>query len=388
MMKILTINFIVPSLNRKYFGGGQYCIIKYADELAKKGHNINIIPLYKSERPKWINCKANYIFKNQKSIFDNSIKNTFKNITSIIDKKLFRLKTDFVKRAINLDYMKDVIKNADVTVATRWDTAEIVYRFGKGRKVYFIQHFEPLFFDDNDSYNKKLCEWSYQLPLVKIANSSWLQNKLYDYSNSHSINEKIYKCINAVDLDIYKKQNIIKDRKHNKHIKIISYGGRKVKWKGFEEMAKAIYAVRNELKNYEIEWEVFGDAILPSNNEFAPYKSLGFLNPYELNKVYNQCDILLSASWYESFPLFPAEAMACGLATITTKSGTEDYAIHGETAEVVEEKNPDSIANGLIKLIVNKDYRENIANSGNKYIQKFNWSNSTKNMENILNNIL
>jgi len=41
---------------------------------------------------------------------------------------------------------------------------------------------------------------------------------------------------------------------------------------------------------------------------------------------------------YESFPLFPLEAMACGLAVITTAPGTEDYAVNQENCLVVEPK--------------------------------------------------
>lgn len=138
------------------------------------------------------------------------------------------------------------------------------------------------------------------------------------------------------------------------------------------------------LPNIEIEWLVYGDALLPSNNEVAEYKHLGFLNPSQLAAAYRDADILLSASWYESFPLFPIEAMACGLPVVTTSFGTEDYAVHAETAEIVYPRNVSSIANGLIKLVQDVGYRDQLAKNGHAKSKEFTWNRSVDTMENIL----
>uniref|UniRef100_UPI00261C75C6 glycosyltransferase family 4 protein n=1 Tax=Geobacter sp. TaxID=46610 RepID=UPI00261C75C6 len=170
-------------------------------------------------------------------------------------------------------------------------------------------------------------------------------------------------------------------------IKVISYGGRGVAWKGFLEMARAMALTRSRLSDRTIEWLVFGDAILPPDNPIAPYIPLGFLKPEALCQAYNKADILLSASWYESFPLFPVEAMACGLAVITTQAGTEDYAFHAETAHIVESRNVESIADGLCKLIVDIDYRNNLASNGEVMAARFTWESSVDTMEKILTEI-
>lgn len=387
MQKRLSINFVVPKLEEYKFSGGIYCILKYADGLAKKGHLVNVIPPIGSKKPKWIDCSANFILNAKERLLGHSVNSTVRNIITRLDKALYRKKNPFTQRAIRLDYMRYAIPEADITIATAWDTAEIVYRFGKGEKAYFMQHFEPVFFE-TESYEKKLCEWSYQLPIKKIANSIWLKQKVEDYLKTHEVNDTVYKCVNAVDLDIFKKIPIENFREHPKYVKIISYGGRKVRWKGFEEMAQAIAIARKKLPDYHINWLVYGDAALPPNNQIAEYTHLGFLQPRELAHAYNKCDILLSASWYESFPLFPIEAMACGLAVITTKYGTEDYAVHGVNAEIVEERNPYSIAEGIIKLVTDKEYREKLSHNGYATAQNFNWNSSVNNMEQVLFKII
>lgn len=115
-----------------------------------------------------------------------------------------------------------------------------------------------------------------------------------------------------------------------------------------------------------------------------PYENAGFLKPRDLARFYKEGDILLSAPWYESSPLFVLEAMACGLPVITTQLGTEDYAFAGEAPEVVEARNPTSIANGLIRLITDVNYRNRIAKSGPEIARQFTWEKSVATMEGLL----
>jgi glycosyltransferase involved in cell wall biosynthesis len=116
----------------------------------------------------------------------------------------------------------------------------------------------------------------------------------------------------------------------------------------------------------------------------APYEALGFLQPGPLAEAYRKADILLSASWYESFPLFPIEAMACGLPVITTGLGTEEYAINGETAEVVLPRDAASIAAGLERLVLDPAYRARLAAQGRQKSLDFTWTRSVETMERIL----
>jgi glycosyltransferase involved in cell wall biosynthesis len=136
--------------------------------------------------------------------------------------------------------------------------------------------------------------------------------------------------------------------------------------------------------DWEIEWRVFGDCVLPPNNNIASYVPLGFLSHEALREQYQQADILLSASWYESFPLFPLEAMACGCSVISTEYGTEDYAKHGVTAEIVPAKNPDAIAKGLLKLIDDANYRVRLSASGREMSTRFNWTGAVDRLEEII----
>jgi len=191
-----------------------------------------------------------------------------------------------------------------------------------------------------------------------------------------------YLCPNAINHRAF--SGAPKPQAGHDEVKVISYGGRGVDWKGFREMAEAVRLSREALPGVRVRWLVYGRALDPPDNPIASYEALGQLDPPALAKAYANADVLLSASWYESFPLFPLEAMACGLPVITTQAGTEDYAIAGETAEVVEAKNPQSIAQGLIRLIRDPEYAAKIAAAGWEMSHRFTWERSVKTMESIL----
>ncbi len=379
----MIINFVTPSIREKKFSGGMYCILKYAQGLIEAGHKINIITPPGSKQPRWINYDGTIITPAKPRIHTSRMG---KLIVSFAKRALYdhyNLLSGEMQRAMNQEIFEHTIPAGDFTIATAWDTALIVNRFGTGHKCYFMQHYEPYF--SNDPVEKTLAALTYSLPLNKIVNSSWLKTKLSSHLNQIQRSDPIYQCTNAVDLDKFYIER--QEKSQGKSVRLISYGGRGVDWKGFNEMALAVREVRRRLPDWNIHWCVYGNAALAPNNDVADYEPLGFLQPDQLRAAYNKHDILLSASWYESFPLFPIEAMACGLAVITTAKGTEDYAKHNENAIVVEEKNVSSISAGLERLITDLELRNTLSSKGIETAQRYGWPNSIKKMAACLEDI-
>jgi len=265
-------------------------------------------------------------------------------------------------------------------MATAWQTVLPVRMCGTGRLFYFMMHYEPYLAIDNSDprFGEAGARMAYELNLEMIANSSWLKNKI----EAEFPGRLVHLCPNAIDHKVFAGKP--RTCSQNSEVAVISYSGRGVTWKGFREMAEAVKIARDYLPEVNLRWMVYGGAIPPPEKCIANYEPLGFLNHASLAKAYVSADILLSASWYESFPLFPLEAMACGLPVITTPLGTEDFAIHGETAEVVEPKDPKSIAEGLIRLIKDPSYRYRIAKGGNEISKGFTWERSVSRLERIL----
>jgi glycosyltransferase involved in cell wall biosynthesis len=287
---------------------------------------------------------------------------------------------DPIRWGIAEAYVLDIAPDADITIATSFETARPASLL-TGTKFYFLQHYEADFYlcgyFADPSHASTVARQTYRLGFRLIANSSWLQNKL----QSELGDIPIALCPNAINHEVFNAEP--KAPTSSRRVAIISYGGRDAIWKGFREMAEAVAIARAALPEFELEWRVYGNALVKPG-EITPYVPLGFLSPTRLSEEYKKADILLSASWYESFPLFPIEAMACGLAVITTQFGTEEYAVHGKTAEIVQPKNPQSIAEGLIKLVRDEAYRLRLATAGNQASREFHWDRSVERLESIL----
>jgi len=397
------IAFVVPPLHRTRYTGGIWCVMQYAAGLAARGHEVTVVPMLPSSTPRW--CTGGYrLAAEPRSRFAAArpwatLEAWALAAATAVSRRLRprreaarhraleaqllagsgRLPFE-VRKAVSLRYLRDRLPEADATVATLFETALAVSLFGKGKRCYFMQHFEPYF--RAESSDPFLAEWdaraSYRLGLRMIANSSWLRGMV----QAEVPGAEVALCPNAVDHGVFR--GAPRQATDPREVVVLSYGGRNTEWKGFRDMAEAVRRTRQKLPQVRLRWQVYGEALLPPDNAVASYEPLGFLQPGPLAEAYRRADLLLSASWYESFPLFPIEAMACGLPAITTAPGTEEYAIAGETAEVVQPRDPASIAAGLERLIVDLPYRNALAARGHAMSQRFTWARSVETMERIL----
>jgi len=384
------VNIVVPPLHRRIFGGGILCIFQYARGLTERGHQVNILPILPSPEPAWASGPYGQLLTGSgsrrvaqdsqwRTAGERSIKEELRERITEVSAWGARFLPLDVQRGFHMRMVRERICDADVTLATSIETALPVYLHGTGRRCYFMQHYEPYFAADtpDDRWTEHEALASYRLGLEMIANSSWLRTKIRDRTGVEPA-----LCPNAIDHAIFSPAS--RPVCDEREVRIISYGGRRAAWKGFGAMAAAVAVVRKALPERKIRWLVYGDCLLPPNNDIASYEPLGFLQPPALANAYRGAHLLLSAAWYESFPLYPLEAMACGLPVITTQLGTEEYAIHGQTAEIVEPRNVESIAGGLRRLILDPAYREALSRNGVAVARKFSWNESVALMEALL----
>ena len=395
-----TIHLVVPPIQRDKFGGGLLCALEYAKGLRSRGHCVNVIPLLPSPSPRWFAGdigsiprlkRMRWLWKSMRrlssALASRGAQSWYGDVWDITTIGLLcapRVFSPTIQQALGMAHVRIILEShlplADATLATSYQTALPVHLYGTGRKFYFAQHYEPYF--SIDAPEPKLAELAatstYRLPLKIIANSSWLRAKL----QSEIMDADVSLCPNAIDHQVFNGEP--KTEPLGIEIRVISYGGRGAQWKGFREMAEAMKIARSACSDKRLRWLVYGSAALPPDNSIASYEALGFLNSVQLADAYRAADIFLSASWYESFPLFPLEAMSCGLPVVTTQPGTEEFATHESTAQIVEPRNPERIAAGLIRLIREQEYRTFVAANGNRIAREFSWQRSVTAMENIL----
>jgi glycosyltransferase involved in cell wall biosynthesis len=276
-----------------------------------------------------------------------------------------------------MQYVLESIPDCDLNIATLWVTAFPAFLSRKGKPVYFMQHYEEVFYPNNLSLQKLGARLSYGLPMYKVANSSWLKKIILE-----KCGQDIPFSNNAIVVSDFGPQEKLSEK--DGIIRVVTYS-RPEDWKGFGDAVAAMKVIRKKFGD-RVEWRVFGyrNPILPPDNEYFPYTYHPKLSFKELANLYATSDIALCLSWYESFPLPPLEAMASGTAVITTAMGTEDYAFDGKNALVVKSRDISAMTDSIEKLITDGVLRKKLAAEGVKTAESFSWDNAVDAREKIL----
>lgn len=350
----MKVNFLLPHFGVKPSGGFKIAY-QYANYLVDNGYEVNIvhtssadkgIPKYKENIKYFKSYVRLFIEKNKWFIFDKRINLLY--IPSLSNKN---------------------IPDADVTVATAWQTAEALERLSvtKGSKLYLIQHYEIW----NGSKENVDATWKYDMH--KIVISKWLM----DIAKEMGVN-KVTHIPNALDHNKFKIINEVKNRKL-----VISMMYSDVDWKGAEDGFNALEIVKE--KYPEIKIKFFGKCSKPNK---LPGWIEYYKNPIQkvlIEEIYNKSAIFLCPSWYEGWGLPPMEAMACGCAVVTTDNGgVRDFAIDKKTALVCEVKNINEISAAILKLIEDETFRINLAMKGNEHVKNFKWEKSFAMFEEVI----
>jgi glycosyltransferase involved in cell wall biosynthesis len=391
----LRINFVMTGFSRTRTTAGHEVLFGYANGLLDRGHDVAIITTSPSETPEWFDLRARIIQPPATSLLGaglrtalrygrlrlgatdkDSVKDALNGVTAGVAPWSAALP---YRRAAAIDRFRRAIRPADITIASGAPTALPVFLYGTGTKVYFMQHYETYFTTESDPEWQRLyeleSELSYKLPLHRIANSSWLAEHVRERHGG-----EVELCVNAFNHERFFPDG----RPPDSPLTVVSYSGRKATWKGFADAAEAIRLARAELG--DVRWRVFGDdAELPPENPIAPYQSIGVVDAPAIRRLYSEAHIALCPAWYESFAMYPMEAMSCGCAVVTTEFGVEDYARHEHNALVVPARDSQAMADAVARLAGDAALRSRLVDQAHHDIQSFTWERSVDRMEELLN---
>jgi len=234
----------------------------------------------------------------------------------------------------------DDVPDADVVVATWWETAEWVADLSpsKGAKAYFIQHHEASF----EYLPKKRVEATYSLPLYKISISQWL----VDLMKSKYGDEKTALVFNSVDVNQF-----YSPIRNKKKVPTIGMLYSPVYWKGCDVSLRAFDLVKESYPDLQL--IAFGTED-ESPELPLPEGSIYHKQPEQsrLRDIYSQCDLWLCGSRAEGFHLPPLEAMACRCPVVSTAvGGPADIIINGSNGFVTPIEDSNELAESILKVL-------------------------------------
>lgn len=216
------------------------------------------------------------------------------------------------------------------------------------------------------------------------VNSTFTKNSALNiYRNLNS--SKIEIIPMGVDTSIFCPKN--KTEITHKSEYIIFSVGRLVEKKGIEYLIKAIPFVLNKLHNVRL---VIGGSgplendlkkLVVNLNLSTSVIFTGYIKNLDLPKYYASSDVFVLPSIKtaggdtEGLGVVLLEAMACGLPVIGSNlGGITDIIENGKNGFLVEDKNPEDIADKIIKLLSNERLRQRFSEEGLKIVNEvFSW---------------
>ncbi|WP_218185331.1 glycosyltransferase family 4 protein [Calditerricola satsumensis] len=109
----------------------------------------------------------------------------------------------------------------------------------------------------------------------------------------------------------------------------------------------------------------------------ANVRLIGYVKDKDLPVLYSGAEVFVYPSLYEGFGLPPLEAMACGTPVITSNISALPEVV-GDAALLVDPYCEESIATGILKVMEDRIFRENLRKSGLERSKLFTWDRTAE----------
>jgi glycosyltransferase involved in cell wall biosynthesis len=355
----MKITFILPYLN---LTGGLRVVSVYAKLLADKGHTVTVVSPNKRESSLKEKIGALLLRKNiaiKKSNFDMSFFEDAPYQVKILDK--FR------------PVMEKDIPDADIVIATFWNTAEWVsdYTKPKGKKHYFIQHYEVHPWMPIERVKATL-----RLPIKKIVVSQWIADVLKDeYDDPNAI-----VVANGVD-----HQKFFAPIRCKQNVPTIGMMYSQRSYKGCDAAFEAYRKAKETVSNLKL--IAFGTQE-PTSQFSLPEDTEYYLKPAQenLKDIYSKCDAWIFSSRSEGFGLPILEAMACRTPVVGTKAGAAPDLINQANGFLVEIDDVTAMANAIVDIAaMTQEKWQQLSKNAYEASLNHSWTESLNYFEQALN---
>lgn len=336
----MRITFTCPHVR---IAGGVRAILSYADRLARRGHEVQVlIPARGFVRAWW---------RNRRGTGPEWIPD-------------FRPKVLWIPA---LD--PEAFPSGDVLVATAWQTAGPVNAAPArcGRKFYLIQHYESLYHGRPQDVDR-----TYTYPLRQVVISTWLQGIMRE-----RFGREAELLVTPVDPALFSRVDPGAD---DGLVRVLMLH-HDYAWKGVADGREAVRRVRG--RRPEVRLVGFGVKRPRRGGGYDEYHE--DLPQSRLAWLYSRCPIYLCPSWDEGLGMPSMEAMACGAALVTyDNGGSRDYALDGRTALVARRRDVADLAEKLEQAVADPGLREAVAREGMAWVRReFDWDRAVARLEGL-----
>lgn len=207
--------------------------------------------------------------------------------------------------------------------------------------------------------------------LIIFANSS----SLYEYLGGER-NPNLVQCIGGIDLKKFEFR-LRQPKSISDPFVVLAYGRFYRKKKGTSMVVKSCENLYR--RGYNIKLLLFDSPVDEQSRkkvkEFSCAVPFEFFVDYpveRLQELYYRADLFVSAERNAGWSNTSAEAMACGVPVVATRSGTTDFLIHERTGLVVW-RHRWFIQRAIRRMYHDEELRQTLAANARKEIGRFSW---------------
>lgn len=228
------------------------------------------------------------------------------------------------------------VPDADVVVATWWETAEWVWALSpqKGVKVHFMQDYEVW------GGTVEQVDATCRLPIPKIVIAEWVRDLLEKRFNQ----TPIALIPNSVDTEKFHAPPRMKQPVPTVGLTYTTFYN-----KGCDISIEAYRIARKAIPSLRLvafgSSTVSADLPLPNDAEYT-YRA----SDHKLKELYSQCDAWLFGTRIEGFGLPILEAMACRTPVIGTPAGAAPELLTDGAGTLVKPENPEDMAQAIERI--------------------------------------
>lgn len=147
-------------------------------------------------------------------------------------------------------------------------------------------------------------------------------------------------------------------------------------------------------KGLDVELQLF-DTVNPGSPDprigfdpGVPYRYYLDLPQVQMASMYSAADVFVSAEHRAGWSNTAAEAAACGLPLVCTRSGTEDFAVNGLDALVIPYRNSFFLRKALLRLYRDRELARRMGVEAGRKILEFTWGRVCDRMERSISRLL
>lgn len=354
----MKITFVLPGYPRRPVGAFRV-VYEYANQLVARGHQVAAVHARRMKDDKGIYAPRGIYRRLRRQA-------AYTRDALLVPNVRWQAIDERVQMLYVPEPLPEYIPDADVVLATAWDTVQYVCRYPirKGAKFHLIQSYDYWSQLEGD------VDAVWRSDISKIVISKWLGDKMTELG----CGEFAY-IPNAINHSKFRLTRPIEGRP-----KRVAMLYSMAECKGSQDGLRALRIAKEE--HPDMQAVLFG---IPKRPRDLPGWIEYFRDPTphdHVQNVYNGSSVYLCPSVREASPLPPAEAMACGCALVTADClGIREYAEDGVNALVSPPREPQSLAKNLLRVLGDETLSLRLARNGRTRIREFSWKRSTDKLE-------